>query len=95
METKCISKLSVVRESYTYHFLGLTQALIAKETPISVTRVAWSPDGNFIGKLPFVHSLILVSLLSQSLLVQGLPIRNILFTCMLSLDLTIFASMLR
>ncbi|CAN6850049.1 hypothetical protein Bca4012_052758 [Brassica carinata] len=25
------------------------QALIAKETPISVTRVAWSPDGNFIG----------------------------------------------
>ncbi|CAA7024735.1 unnamed protein product [Microthlaspi erraticum] len=25
------------------------QALIAKETPISVTRVAWSPDGKFIG----------------------------------------------
>ncbi|WZZ74691.1 hypothetical protein YC2023_086061 [Brassica napus] len=25
------------------------QALIAKETPMSVTRVAWSPDGNFIG----------------------------------------------
>ncbi|CAH2044513.1 unnamed protein product [Thlaspi arvense] len=25
------------------------QALMAKETPISVTRVAWSPDGNFIG----------------------------------------------
>ncbi|KAF3541577.1 hypothetical protein F2Q69_00024917 [Brassica cretica] len=25
------------------------QALIAKETPISVTCVAWSPDGNFIG----------------------------------------------
>ncbi|CAH8361420.1 unnamed protein product [Eruca vesicaria subsp. sativa] len=25
------------------------QGLIAKEPPISVTRVAWSPDGNFIG----------------------------------------------
>uniref|UniRef100_M4D0D2 CTLH domain-containing protein n=1 Tax=Brassica campestris TaxID=3711 RepID=M4D0D2_BRACM len=25
------------------------QALIAKETPMSVIRVAWSPDGNFIG----------------------------------------------
>ncbi|XP_056845042.1 topless-related protein 3 [Raphanus sativus] len=30
-------------------FTNQFQALIAKETPISVTRVAWSPDGNFIG----------------------------------------------
>jgi WD40 repeat protein len=49
LEIKRISKLVAVQDSYTCLSFGIIQALIAKETPISVTRVAWSPDGNFIG----------------------------------------------
>lgn len=41
-------------------FVGFIQALMAKETPISVTRVAWSPDGNFIGKFHIMHCGVLI-----------------------------------
>ena len=34
---------------------------------MSVTRVAWSPDGNFIGKFRFMHCGILIGLWSLSL----------------------------
>jgi len=60
LEIKRISKLVAVQDSYTCLSFGIIQALIAKETPISVTRVAWSPDGNFIGKLPVMHCWILI-----------------------------------
>ncbi|CAN8265297.1 unnamed protein product [Cochlearia groenlandica] len=39
---------------------------LAKETQISVTRVAWSPDGNFIGKFPITLWVFIWSLVSVS-----------------------------
>lgn len=29
--------------------LRILQAAVAKDAPISVSRVTWSPDGNFVG----------------------------------------------
>ncbi|CAH8330816.1 unnamed protein product [Eruca vesicaria subsp. sativa] len=43
---------------------------------MSVTRVAWSPDGNFIGKFRFMHCEILIGLWSQSLFNAGVAYKK-------------------
>lgn len=54
-EDKTYQKTSFCARILYLSFVVFIQALIAKETPISVTRVAWNPDGNFIGKFLIMH----------------------------------------
>ena len=64
---------------------SLLQASIVKDSSISVSRVAWSPDGNLIGMywksdLPIISPVL--SFFIELFLLQELHLRNILSICM-------------